>query len=109
MVCVQSLSIHADAACAHAAECGSVFNSGARATCGTEKLAVGDATSQTASAAKVLMAHNASSGMHILACDFIGFYWRAAFLSSGAISYAFSNSARDSASFPSWWRANARL
>jgi hypothetical protein len=44
---VQSLAIHVADAWAHVGEWGSVFNPGACETCGTEKDAVGNATSQT--------------------------------------------------------------
>src|SRR5438105_15362781 len=112
MLCVQSFSIHVDAACDHVAECGSVLSSGAWVTWGTVKVAVGDATVQGCSAA---IAETAKSSAALprnvqLGFDVMRIYWRAAaFLSSGAISYALSNSARASASFPCRRKASARL
>ena len=95
---MQSFSIQADAACDQVAECGSVFSSGAlRHVRDREKLAVGDVTSHTSTA-------NATTGVRSISdrllMDFISYGW-GAFLNSGEISYAFSNSARDSSSFPS--------
>src|SRR5206468_1037891 len=83
--------------CDHVSEFGLVFRSGAFATCGMEKLAVGFATSHTSPANARVSARSINDRLLV---NIIG-YGRGAFLNSGAISYALSNSASASASFPS--------
>src|SRR5437588_928081 len=111
MLCVQSFSIHVDAACDHVAECGSVLSSGAWVTWGTVKVAVGDATVQGCSAA---IAETTKSSAALprnvqVSFDVMRIYWRAAaFLSSGAISYAVFCLKKKTASFPCRCKASER-